>query len=261
MSQNFRMRQLLIPVFILIASSRCLAEEKYHNDEFGFTLEIPAGWYASFENDWPEDYKNTLKRIYEGKTLLVINPLGIKAPKPPCIQIRGRNIEKNTTNEVISSLEKTGKEHLTFGAEYIAKIRLGKNRVNYQQVDSFYNYDSEKKFAIAKILYKKNDENIYYLSASSMFVGLQRAIDIDGYSKNETVEEFWQIFTKLTDSFAYDKDTAPKGVITSLPQEIKEVSKMSKPEASMRFMKLTIGIIIGLLIIGVIIKAILNRFL
>jgi hypothetical protein len=95
-----------------------------------------------------------------------------------------------------------------------------------------------------------------------MFIGLQRVIEFNGYWKGENPEEFWQVFKKVTDSFAFDKETAPKGLITSVPQEIKEISKMSKPESSMRLMRWVGRIIIGILIVtGIagVVKAIFFR--
>lgn len=246
-----------IMIFTLCAVSVCLAQENYHNDEFGFTLEVPVGWNMSFENEWSDEVKASLGRLYESKTLLMLNPSGVKAFKTPCIQVQGKQLQKMTTSEAIADLKKTGKKHVTAGADYVAHCFLS-NIKQYNQTDTFYDYDSTKKLAIAKILYQNKNDNTYFLSATGMFIGLQRVIEFNGYWEGENPEEFWQVFKKVTDSFAFDQDTAPKGLITSVPQEIKEISKMSKPESSMRLMK-WVGGIIGILIVAGVVKALFFR--
>jgi hypothetical protein len=245
-------------IFILCSVSACLAQEKYHNDEFGFTLETPEGWNISFENEWSDEDKDSLKRLFEGKTLLMLNPSGVKAPKVPCIQVQGRKLERTTTSEAIADLKETGKKHVTYSAEYLAQSIFGKKIGQHNQIDTFYNYDSTKKLAIAKILYQNKNDNIYFLSVTGMFIGLQRVIEFNGYWKGENPEEFWQVFKKVVDSFAFDQDTAPKGLITSVPQEIKEVSNMPRPVASMRLMR-WVGGIIGILIVAGVVKVVFFR--
>ncbi len=245
-------------VFTLCAVSVCLAQERFHNDEFGFTLEVPVGWNISFENEWSDEVKDSLKRLFEFKTLLMLNPSGVKAPKAPCIQIRGKKLQKTITSEMIADLKETGKGYVTYSAEDMAKIALGKNFDQYSQIDAFYNYDSTKKLAIAKISYQNKNDNTYFLSASAKFVGLQRVIDFDGYWKGENPEQFWQVFNKVINSFEFDQDAAPKGLITSVPQEIKEISNMSKPATPARIMK-WIGWILGILIVAGVVKVLFFR--
>lgn len=251
------MRLLITSFFILIAGSICLAQEKYHNDEFGFTLEIPVGWNISLENEWSDEVKASLRRLYESKTLLMLNPSGVKALKTPCIQVQGKRLQRSTTSEAIADLKKTGKKYVTAGADYVAHCFLS-NIKQYNQADTFYDYDSSKKLAIAKILYQNKNDSTYFLSASATLVGLQRVIEFNGYWKGDDPESFWQIFNEVIDSFEFDKDTAPKGLITAVPQEIKEISKMSKPVTPARIMK-WVGWILGILIIIGVIKTIFFR--
>jgi hypothetical protein len=245
-------------IFTLCAVSVCLAQERFHNDEFGFTLETPAGWTISFENEWSNEVKDSLERLYDGKTLLMLNPSGVKAPKAPCIQVQGKKLQKTTTSEAIGDLKETGEKQMPNSARYLAQSLLGGNASKYSQIDTFYNYNPTKKLAIAKILYQNKDDNTYFLSARAKFIGLQRVIDFRGYWKGENPEQFWQVFNKVINSCEFDQDAAPKGLITSVPQEIKEISNMSKPATPARIMK-WVGGILGILIVAGVVKALFFR--
>ncbi len=213
------MRYLII--FNLCIFSICLAQESFRNDEFGFALEVPVGWNISFENEWPDEVKDSLERLHESKTLLMLNPSGIKAPKAPCIQVQGRKLQKTTTSEAIKVLKETGKKYVTASARYLAQSLLGRNANQYNQIDTFYDYDSARKLAVAKILYQHKDRDIYFLSASAKFIGLQRVIDFQGYWKGDDPESFWQVFIGVTDSFEFDADAKPKWGIGDMSGEQK----------------------------------------
>ena len=57
-------------IILLCFSSLCLAQEKYHNNEFGFTIEVPSGWHATFEDEWADEVRALLKKRYSFKTLV-----------------------------------------------------------------------------------------------------------------------------------------------------------------------------------------------
>jgi len=239
------MRNILI--IFLFTASVCLAQESFHNDEFGFTIEMPVGWNISFENEWSNEVKDSLERVFDGKTLLMLNPSDVKAPKTPCIQVQGRKLQKTTTSEAINTLKHTGEEFMTYSAEYLAESLLGRNVNQYDKMDTFYDYDSSRKAAIAKILYQHKREDIYFLSARAKFIGLQRVIDFRGYWEGDDPESFWQTFNEVIDSFEFDQDARPGGILGAA----KEIGDMSKEQKFNLIWKwagiiLTISIIIGI---------------
>jgi len=239
-------------IAILCTSSVCLAQETYHNEEFGFTINIPSKWYASFEEEWPDKLKNALELLYFTKKplLLMLNPLGTKIGKPPCIHIEGIRLKRKTTSEVIAILKRTGREKIKNEARAWAEILLGKKFYQYREIDTFYDYNSSRKLGIAKILYEHKINETYFLSAIATFVGRQRRVDFSGYLKGDNPEEFWQVFMEMVDSFEYDPDAAAKGGLGKITREIKEVGGLSKEQKFNRILKwggiiLTISIILG----------------
>ena len=246
------MRYLAVVLF-LCATSVCLAQETYHNNEFGFTIDIPSQWYATTENDWSDKIKAVLKKHYgNDPPLLILNPLGTETLKIPSIMVTGIQLKKTTTSEAIAGLKKNGRDMMISCAGYIAKYDvLGKKLDQYRKIDTFYDYDSARKLAIAKILYQhKNEVNTYFTAAKAKFIGLQRVVDFDAYWKGDDPEEFQVVFNEVIDSFEFDKDARPKGILGRVPQEIKEVSGLSKEQKFRRILKwgsilLTISIILG----------------
>ncbi len=72
-----------------------------------------------------------------------------------------------------------------------------------------------------------------------------------GYWKGDNPEEFEEIFDKVVNSFKFDSEAKPKGLLGAVSQEIKEISTLSKEQKSKRIWKwggtiLTILIIIGI---------------
>jgi len=238
------MRNILI--IFLCTGSVCLAQESYHNGEFGFTLEVPSGWNISFENEWSDKLKAALERAYATKTLLLLSPSDKKPHEMPLIQIQGKKLERMTTSEAIESIKEKHSKDMISSAQYTALAKLGPKMKQYRQKDTFYNYDSYRKFAIAKILYQHKYEDTYFLSAVAKFIGLQRVIDFRGYWKGDDPESFWQIFNEVVDSFEFDHDTVPKGSISE-PITLRRVMKWG-------------SIILTISIILVFVKMLLGRY-
>lgn len=240
------MRNVLI--VILCTASVCLAQENYYDDEFEFTIGIPSQWYATTENEWSGKVEGVLKKHYwSSKPLLILNTLDTEILNIPSIIVTGIKLERTTTFEAIADLKKNGHDRMISSAENIAKYDvLGKKIKQYRQIDTFYDYNSSRKFAVAKILYQHKDEDIYFLSAMVKFIGRQRVIDLRGYWSGVDPEEFWQVFTEVVDSFEFDQDAKPRGILG----EIKEISHLSKEQKFNRIWKwggtiLTISIILG----------------
>ena len=231
-------------IFLLCITSVCLAQENYHDDEFSFNFEVPSGWNISFENEWPDKLKAALERAYATKTLLLLTPSDRKPSEMPLIQIQGKELKRTTTYEEIESIKKKHSKDMISSAEYTALAKLGLKRKQYRQIDTFYNYDSSRKFAIAKILYQHRNEDVYFLSAIAKFIGLQRVIDFRGYWRGEDPEEFWQVFNKVTDSFEYDKDAAAPFSSSFEGRNLSE--KMLNKVIKWGGIILTISIILGL---------------
>lgn len=240
-------------IILLCTTSVCLAQESYHDDEFGFTFEIPSEWSITLEDEFSDKVKNGFKKHYSSKTLLMLNPPDIEAPKTPFILIQGKKLIRSTTSEAIATLKKTGKEEMTKSAEYLAKGGLGRKANRYRQIEVFSDYNSSKKLAIAKILYQHKNDNTYLLAARAQFVGLQRVIDFQGCWRGDSSQQFWQDFNDVVDSFEFDQDTAPKNLITAIPQEIKEMIALPRQAKGRPILK-WIGYIIGTAIVLSIIK-------
>ena len=240
-----------IVIIFLCTAHVCSAQETYHNEEFGFIINIPSLWHISLEDEWTNKVEATLEQLYTSKSLCMLNPEGVAAPDVPCIIVFGQETEGVTTSEAIASVKKIGEKMLISCAESLAKQLLGKNIRQYQKVDTFYDYDSSKYLAKSRILYKHNyEENIYFMVARAKFVGLQRVVDFRGYWKGKRHEEFQNLFNEVIDSFDFDPDAKPKGVLDSVPQEIKEASNLSKEKTFNRIWKwggivLTIWIVLG----------------
>jgi len=248
-------------IAILCTSSVCLAQESCHNDEFGFTINIPSKWYASLEEEWPDKLKNALELLYFTKKplLLMLNPLGTEIGKAPCIHVEGIKLKRTTTSEAIAILERTGREKITNEARAWAEILLRKKFNQYREVDTSYDYNSSGKLGIAKILYEHKINETYFLSAIATFVGRQRRVDFSGYLKGDNPEEFWQVFTEVIDSFEFDPDAAPKGGLGKITEEIKGVGGLSKEQKFNRILKWG-SIILTISIILVFVKMLLGRY-
>lgn len=246
---NIKLRICSVITFLL--ASVCLAQETYHNEEFGFTIDIPSQWHLSLEDQWPDKVKAALEKHYSFKTLLIFNPSGGQVLRFPSILVQGETLKRTTTSEMIADLEKNGKERLTKFTEYMAKYDLLGKKINqYSVIDKFYDYDSSRYLAISKILYKHNEDGTYVLVAQAKFIGRKRVINLPCYWKGDNPDEFWDIFTELVDSFKFDPETTPKGGLGKITQEIKEVSELSDEQKFNRIWKwggiiLTISIILG----------------
>lgn len=240
------MRNILI--IFLCTASVCLAQESCHNDEFGFTIDIPSGWYMTSENEWSDKVKKVLEKRYSSGNLLILNPSGIEPLRFPSIIVQGIKLKRTTTSEAIADLKNNGKERLTKHTGYMAKYDLLGKKINqYSKTDTFYNYDSSRKMAIAKILYEHNKEGTYVLVTMAKFIGRKRVVDFRGYWKGDDPEGFWQTFNEVIDSFEFDQDAKPGGIFG----EAKEFSDMSKKQKFNLIWKwggiiLTISIIIGI---------------
>ena len=222
-------------------TSVCLAQETYHNEEFGFTVNIPSGWEMTTWDQLPDKTKTSLEKALQ-KSFLIIHLLDVEPPKNPCILVRGHEIRRGTTSGAISKFKKTGKEHMMKITKYFGK--------HYQQVDSSYDYDPKRYVGVAKILYQHKNDDTYLLSTCAKFIGVERVVDFEGRWKGDDPEEFWQVFTEVIDSFELDPDATPKGGLGKITQEIKEVSELSDEQKFNRIWKwggiiLTISIILG----------------
>jgi len=211
--------RLLTFIFLLCISTVCLAQENYHNEEYGFSIDVPSQWHISFENEWTDEIKATLVKLYNSKTLLMLNPSGIKPADIPCIQIQGKFLENVTPSQVILLIKKTGAKQMPKDANYLAKDILGTKLEQYQQIDQFYNYNTSKNLAMAKVLYKRNNENVYFLSARAKFIGSQSVIDLRGYYDGNSPEQFWKVFNDVVDSFKFDKGAVSKKTSEELSYE------------------------------------------
>ena len=234
----------------LFAASACLAQETYHNEEYGFTIDIPSQWYSTDEDEWSDILKAKLKRSFSTKTLLLLNPSGVEPPKTPHIQIQGKELKKSTTSEAIAALKKNDGKGVVSAAKWTALRKIGKVIEQYDKIDSFYDYDSSRKLAIAKVLYKHKESGTFFIGAIAKRIGRQRVVDIRGYWKGDDPKEFWQVFTEVVDSFEFDPDAKPKGTIGAIAQEIKETGNLSAEKKFDRIWKwggiiLTISIILG----------------
>lgn len=240
-------------IVLLCFSSLCLAQEKYHNEEFGFTIEAPSGWQLRLEDEWSDKVKAVLKKHYfSSSNLLILNPSGTKTLNVPSIIVHGIKLKRTTTSEAIADLKKNGRNGMISSAENIARYDvLGKKINQYRKIDTFYDYNSSKNLAIAIILYQHEDEeNTHFMAATAKFIGLQRVIDFRGYWKGDDPEEFQKVFDEVINSFEFDQDAKPKGILGAVPQEIKEVGRLSKEQKFNRIWKwggaiLTISIILG----------------
>lgn len=242
------MRSLIV-IIILFASSLTLAQDEYHDDEFGFTVNASAGWQISTEDQWTDKTKTFLKNYYVNKTILMINPLGIEPLKNPCIQIQGKILDRTTTSEAIGHLKDKGEEVMLKYTRYVAEDFLGKKLKEYSEIDEFYDYDSKRSLAIAKVVYKNNKNDTYALTAMAKAIGLQRVIDFRAYWKGENPEDFWQVLTEVINSFNFDTDTIPKRGLGKIARDIKEVDNLSKVEKVSRIWEwagiiLTISIVL-----------------
>ena len=252
------MRKFVI-IVILSVSSLAFAQDEYHDDEFGFTIDIPSQWYATSENEWSDEVKSDLKRS-GSNPILLINPSRINSLKPPCISVHGIKLKRTTTSEAIANFRKNGKEILNKSTKYSAMIALGPKFKEYSKIDLFYHYDSSRCMALAKKLYQHNyDRSNYFMAAMAKFIGRQRRVEFDGYSEGQEPDQFWQVFTEVIDSFEFDADAKPKGILGTVPQEIKEVSKLSSREMFKRVWK-WIGIILPVLIVLGFVKMALSRW-
>ena len=246
-------------IVFFCVTSVCLAQETYHNEEFGFTIGIPSQWYATSENEWSDELKTGLEKLYSNKVLLILNPLDTNPINVPSIIILGAKLERTTTTEAIEYLKKNGKEELINSAKYMAEGVLGRKIKKYSVIDNFYDYNPAKKCGISKIIYQHNYDGIFFLSARAKFVGLKRLIDFRGYWEGDDPKEFRQVFNEILDSFEFDPDAKPKGMFGAIPREIKEIGGLSKEQKLKRIWKWA-GTILTILIIFGVAKTVLGRY-
>lgn len=244
-------------IIVLLFASTCFAQERYYQEEFNFSVNIPEGWYHSLEEDWPESTKKILKRIYTSKTLLMFNPLNATPSEIPCIQIQGKVMEHSTTSQIIDHLKIDGEDKLVSSAEYLAKDTFGKKINGFQKVDTFYDYNSQNHRAIAKIVFKNPETGNLFVSARAKFIGARRAVDLRGYWTGQNPDEFWGLFNEFVDSFEFDPEAKVKIGIGGISQEVSDIKEIS-PEAGLRRIFKWGGIILGVLIVLGIFKSIFS---
>jgi len=227
-----------VVIVFLCTASVCLAQETYHNEEFGFIIDTPSEWRVSLEDEWSDKVKTAFKLLYTSKPLCILYPSGIKTTDAPCIIVFGQKTREVTTPELIELIKNTGEKMLTSHAEDLAKGLLGKKFKQYREIDAFYDYNSSRELATASIFYKHNNEdNVYFIVARAKFIGLQRVIDFRGYWKGDDPDRFQAVFDEVIDSFDFDPEAKPSG-------------NLSKEQKFDRILKwggtiLTISIILG----------------
>ncbi|MBC8392719.1 MAG: hypothetical protein H8E17_09180 [Deltaproteobacteria bacterium] len=185
-------------------ASICFAQETYRNEEFGFTIDVPSNWYINFDKEWPVEVKTALKQKHAGKFLFMLNPLGVKASDSPCVRVLG-GLGTSKINFRAAYIKKNGKRMLTSSLKHMADELLGSNIKQYHEVDTFYENDPSRQLAIAKILYKQNDPNTYFMVTSAKFYGRPRSVNFQGYWSGVEHEDFWQVFTEVIGSYKFDK--------------------------------------------------------
>ncbi len=252
------MRKFVL-IVILSVSSLAFAQDEYHDDEFGFTIKAPSGWNITFKDQLSAKGKESLKKAFSNEVLLMIHPPDTEPPKNPCILFNCRKLVRTTTSEAIADLKKLGNEALMKSTRFLGWMLLGRKEKQYTEIDEFYDYDSSLYRAVSKVLYQHNQDGSYALCAKAKFIGLQRVTSFSAYWKGDDPEEFWQVFTEVIDSFEFDDDARPKGILGTVPQEIKEVSKLSSQEMFKRVWK-WIGIILPVLIVLGFVKMALSRW-
>lgn len=192
------MRNLIL--LFLCATSFCLAQETYYNEEYRFTIDIPLNWDISLEDEWSDEIKTTLKGHYLSKAICILNPSDIEISSSPCIRVFGGSAKKKThfrSNYIIQDGEKilTRSINNTVNEVIGDKIRL------YRKVDSFYDYDSSKSLIMANILYKHVKEDSYFIVTGAMFFGRAKTINFQGFSLGNDHEEFWRLFKEVVNSY------------------------------------------------------------
>lgn len=244
---------LLRFVFLLYVCSVCFGQDTYYNNEYGFTIVVPSQWHTSFDKEWSDEVKTKLIELYSSTTLLMLNPLNIKPADAPCIQIQGKMFTSEISpSQAILLIKKTGFKQLPKDANYLAKDILGTKFGRYRQIDQFYNYEDSKNLALTKMLYKKNDANIYFLSARAKFIGYRSMIDLRGYYDGNSPEQFWQTFKGVVDSFRFDKGTLPK-------QTSEEISYETGQKTFSLISKLITWLLVASIVLWIL-KKFINRF-
>jgi hypothetical protein len=217
------MRYIIVIVF-LYATSVCMAQERYYNEEFGFAFDIPSKWYITFEDELSDDAKKTLAELYWSENLLVLSPYGIDALEIPCILTQGRKSEESFNSKNISYFKRTSERKLTSSTEKMVDELLGERIEQYHRTDYFYDYDTSRNLAIVKIIYENNlNKDVHLVTAIATCIGgigSEAAIDFRGYWKGQYPEEFWNIFKGVVDSFEFDQDAvAPKRTSEEISHE------------------------------------------
>jgi len=235
------MRYFIVIIFCI--TSVCLAQETYHDEDYGFTIDIPSNWYISFDDEWPDEVKSALEQHYLSKALFMLSPLGVEVPYSPCIRVFGGIGTKNT-NLRTTYVEKNGKRMLTSKMKSMIDELLEGDVKQYHEIDTYYDYDSSKYLAIAKTLYKHNEESTYFMVTSAKFIGQPQGIDFQGYWAGIEHEEFWQVFSEVVDSYRF-------GQVSEVVDSLKfGTEPKSKEEVVNQIWKwggiiLTISIILG----------------
>lgn len=220
-------------IALLLLSPLSFAQEKYHNEEFGFTFKLPSGWQAKTEDELTDKQRNVLGLyafLYE--FFVILNPLDTEPSDfPTIIVVMGNIYEGSTTSEVIAGIE-SGKKKLVESTENMKKTVLGKKINIYSEIDTFYNYAPSCYRAVCRILYKIESEEVpwdtYAAVAQAKIVGRKRVIRFKGFYSGENPVDFQESFVEVANSFEFDLDAAPKKGLGTITQEIKDVSELSR---------------------------------
>jgi len=54
-----------VVIVFLCTASVCLAQETYHNEEFGFIIDTPSEWRVSLEDEWSDKVKTAFYTLAE----------------------------------------------------------------------------------------------------------------------------------------------------------------------------------------------------
>ncbi|HEG44278.1 MAG TPA: hypothetical protein ENH94_09540 [Phycisphaerales bacterium] len=235
------MRYFMVIIFCI--TSVCLAQETYHDEEYGFTIDIPSNWYISFDDEWSDELKTTHEQHYLSDVLFVLNPLDVEIADSPCIRAFA-GLAKKTTRFGFNAFIQRGESVLTRSMRQTADMVLGEKIKQYREINVFYDYEPAKRLAIAKILYKHNSDNTFFMVTRAKSFGQTQSINFQGFSSGVDHEDFWQVFSEVVDSYRF-------GQVSEVVDSLKfGTEPKSKEEVLNQIWKwggiiLTISIIIG----------------
>ncbi len=248
---SIKIKSIFFLTLIFIFVSNAFSKD-YINEQYGISFNLPDDWKVVDYEDLSPEKQQRLKENYKQSQTLVI--CGIKRPdrwNRTTVIVQYQNFKDIGFRDAIRELKSEhGKTMMISLAKLLALDTVGGRLRSYHIVESDSDFDNDRSMAFGKVYYQDRDKSDFVAMVFKLLVK-DGIVTLQSFSFGTEVDTFEETIGEIIDSFEFDPDAKPKGVLGSVPQEIKDVSNLSKEKTFNRIWKwggivLTIWIVLGL---------------